>query len=64
MDGARRAREKNPPCEGKESDAKTVLRDVSRAAARAKKPSSFCFFPDRVSTQSSLNLSECLEIIE
>src|SRR6516164_9460337 len=29
-----------------------------------KKPSSFCSFPDRVSTQSSLNLSECLEIIE
>ena len=33
------------------------------ATACAKKPSSFCSFPDRVSTQSSLNLSECLEII-
>ena len=33
------------------------------ATSCAKKPSSFCSFPDRVSTQSSLNLSECLGII-
>src|SRR6516165_5203753 len=48
---------RRPPCKGEESDGKTVLRDVRRATGPAKKPSSFCSFPDRVSTQSSLNLS-------
>jgi hypothetical protein len=37
--------------------------DVSRATAHAKKQSGFCSSPARVPTQSSLNLSECLEIV-